>query len=39
MLTSGWDWDRAKAVWQREARKDGLLEGEQKTTQKDVINL
>ncbi len=35
MLTSSWDWDRAKAVWQREAREDGLLEGKQE----DVINL
>ncbi len=35
MLTSGWDWDRAKAVWQREAYE----EGEWKTRQEDVINL
>jgi predicted transposase YdaD len=26
MLT-GWDWDRAKIVWQREAREDGLIAG------------
>ncbi len=32
---SGWDWDRAKAVWQREAREDGLLQGRQE----DVIKL
>ncbi len=35
MLTSGWDWDRAKAVWQREAYE----EGERKTRQEDVIKL
>jgi predicted transposase YdaD len=29
MLT-GWDWDRAKIVWQREAREDGIIEGEKK---------
>ncbi len=39
MLTSGWDWDRAKAVWQREAREDGLLQGRQEGKQEDVIKL
>jgi hypothetical protein len=26
-MITGWDWDRAKIVWQREAREDGLIEG------------
>ena len=39
MLTSGWDWDRAKAVWQREAYEEGEWKGERKTRQEDVINL
>jgi predicted transposase YdaD len=46
MLT-GWDWDRAKIVWQREAREDGLedgliagrLEGEKKGMQRAVVKL
>jgi hypothetical protein len=27
MLLSGWNWDDAKRVWQREAREDGIEEG------------
>jgi hypothetical protein len=46
-MITGWDWDRAKIVWQREAREDGLIEGMQKGRlegrqegrQQSVINL
>ncbi len=39
MLTSGWDWDRAKAVWQREAYEEGEQKGRQEGKQEDVIKL
>jgi hypothetical protein len=39
MLATGWDWDRAKIVWQREAREDGLIEGEKKGMQQSIVKM
>jgi hypothetical protein len=35
MLTTEWNWDTAKKVWQDEAREEGLSQG--RDTEKQII--
>jgi len=42
MLTTEWNWDTAKKVWQEEARKEGREEGREegrKEGREEILNL